>query len=354
MNDVPRFIIVTLVVVIIVSIILQLIALAWILIGRNKLQIVQKETDSSKALFQSLLVDYLFSKKDKDIFNEIQQIATSEFNKKILINEMIDLSVNLSGYAKEKLRALYLKLHLDRDSVAKAHSSKWHIQIKGFRELAFMNIQEVNEKIKHALKSRNNILRMEAQLALVRLNENDPFKFLDDLKRPFTLWEQLNVHELITYHNLPIPDFSQWTKSPNKTVVIFSLRMIHLFKQTHAAQAVIACLRHSDNEVRLMAIKVCGEFNLREVLPHLKQMYRNETHANCFAIIQAMGKMQDESMLEFLKLVLDKEEVQLQIEAALSILKMGKTGAETLEKLMKSEYKNYQIIVKHVLDRRIR
>jgi len=304
--------------------------------------------------YQTLLVDYLFLEDNEDKFREIKRIATSEFNKKILIDQMIDLSINLSGEAKEKLRNLYFKLRLDQDSIAKANSRKWHIKIKGFKELAFMNIRDANKKIEKALKSKNDILRMEAQLALVRLNEDDPFKFLDNLKKPFTLWEQLNVHELITYHNLPIPDFSRWTNSPNKTVVIFALRMINVFKQTRSVQAVIDCLNHPNYEIRHTAIKVCGEIHLRETLPHLKQMYKNEDYLNCLAIVQAMGKMPDESMLGFLKLVIDKEEdVQLQIEAALAINKMGNVGMEALEKLMESEYKNYQIIIRHILDKRI-
>jgi HEAT repeat protein len=103
-----------------------------------------------------------------------------------------------------------------------------------------------------------------------------------------------------------------------------------------------------------MAIFVCGEIQLRETLPHLKHMYKNEEYRNCLAIVQAMGKMPDEMMLGFLKLVLDKEEdVQLQIEAAMAINRMGEAGIAALVKLMKSEYKNYQIIIRHVLDKRI-
>ena len=342
-----------LIIVIITSIIVQFILLVWILTNRNKMSKIQTKTDDLLEKYQTLIIDHLFSENYYN-FRELQQITTSKFNKNILINQMIDLRVNLSGEAKEKLRDLYLRLNLDKESISKAHSYKWHIKIKGFKELAFMNIKEANEEIKHALKSNHDILRMEAQLALVRLNEDDPYKFLDDLQKPFTLWEQLNVHELITYHNLPIPNFSRWTKSSNKSVAIFALRMINVFKQNHAAQAVIDSLEHSDQEIRHMAIKVCGEIQLHEALPHLKHIYKNENYPNCLAIIQAMGKMPDESVLGFLKLVIDKEEdVQLQIEAALAIAKMGETGISALVKLMKSEYKNYQIIIRHVLDKRI-
>jgi hypothetical protein len=67
-----------------------------------------------------------------------------------------------------------------------------------------------------------------------------------------------------------------------------------------------------------------------------------------------MGKMPDLAMMGFLKLVLDKEDdVQLQIEATKAIENMGEEGVAALVKVMKSEYKNYNIIVRHVLDRRI-
>jgi len=83
-------------------------------------------------------------------------------------------------------------------------------------------------------------------------------------------------------------------------------------------------------------------------------MYKNEDYTNCLSIVHTMGKMPDESMLSFLKLVLDKEEdVQLQIESAKAISKMGEVGVAALVKLIKSEYKNYQIIIRHVLDKRI-
>jgi hypothetical protein len=93
---------------------------------------------------------------------------------------------------------------------------------------------------------------------------------------------------------------------------------------------------------------------MRSTLEPMKKMYKNQDYNISLEIIKSMGKMPDPSMMGFLKLVLDKEDdVQLQIEATKAIENMGDEGVNTLVKLMKSEYKNYNIIVKHVLDRRI-
>jgi len=360
----------TLIIVIIICILCLLVLLIWILINRNKMEIRQAETQHLLEKYESLLFDYLVSGNNDDVtsatrFNilfEIDKISKYEFNRGILINQMYELtksmsmtlSVGQNKDAREQLRDLYYQMNLDQDSIRKLYSHKWHIQVKGFREMAFMNVTEANSKIRLALKSKNNTLRREAQLALVRLNEDDPFGFLDHLTHPFTLWEQLNVYELFVLHDLPVPQFSRWTTSPNKTVVIFALRMIQVFKQQQAAPQIIACLHHPERVVRHTAIVVSGEIQVRECLPHLKSMYKNEDYANCLSIILAMSKMPDEMMLSFLKLVLDKEDdVQLQIESAKAISKMGEVGVAALVKLMKSEYKNYQIIIRHVLDKRI-
>jgi len=352
----------TLVIVIISCIFCLLVLLIWILINRNKMQARQSETDRLTGQFETLLFDYLTTENNESIYKQIARTALFDFNREILIGQMRELSKSMSltmsigvnEEARVQLKELYYRMHLDQDSIRKIYSSKWHIQVKGFRELAFMDVTEANGKLRHALKSKNNILRMEAQLALIRLNYDDPFGFLDHLTHPFTLWEQLNVYELITVHNLPVPQFSRWTDSPNKTVVIFALRMIQVFKQQQASPQVAECLRHADKDIRRMAIFVCGEIQLRETLMQLKHMYKDEEYTNGLAIVHAMSKMPDESMLSFLKLVLDKEEdVQLQIESAKAISKMGEVGISALVKLMKSEYKNYQIIIRHVLDKRI-
>ena len=352
----------SLIIVIISCIICLIVLLIWILVNRNKMQARQVETQRLMEQFELLLFDYLTTEYKDDIYQKIKRIAISDFNREILINQMRELSksmnmtmsIGVNEEARVQLRDLYCRMELDKDSIRRLYSSKWHIRVKGFRELAFMGIEEVNSKICQSLKSKNPILRMEAQLALIRLNRDDPFAFLDHLTYPFTLWEKLSVYELIAIHDLPVPQFIRWTDSPNKTVVDFALRMIQVFKQSHAVPQIVKCLEHPDEGIRRTAVIVCGELQLRETLPHLRQMYKNEGYNNCLAIIHAMGKMPDESMLGFLKLVLDKEDdVQLQIESAKAISKMGEAGISALVKLMKSEYKNYQIIIRHVLDKRI-
>jgi hypothetical protein len=341
----------TLIAAIVFSISTMLILLIIILLNRRRMEKEESLHQYLLEKYQGLIIDYLYGNASAD---EFRSIASDTYRRQVLIDQMIDVSTNLKGDEGKKLVNLYKYLDLDRDSIARAYDHRWHKKIKGFRELAFMNIQVANEAIYAALNSSNEILRMEAQISLVRLSSDNPFGFLSHLTRPFSLWEQITLHDLIVQHNISVPSFQKWLTSPNPTVVMFSLRMIREFKQKESEDLVRETLKHPNPAVRHLAVQVAGDLDMRSTLEPMKSMYKNQEYKICLEIIKSMGKMPDVAMMGFLKLVIDKEDdVQLQIEATKAIENNGEEGVKELVKLMKSEYKNYNIIIRHVLDHRI-
>ncbi len=340
-----------LIITISICLVTMVLLLIVILLNRTRMEREERLKQYLMEKYQTLIIDYLFGETTPQDF---KSIASNTFRRQLLINQMIDVSINLKGDDAKKLLGLYKHLGLDRDSIARATDYRWHKKIKGFRELAFMNIKDANPAIYKAINSSNEILRMEAQIALVRLSDENPFEFLSHLTRPFSLWEQITLHELLVQHELPVPEFRQWLTSPNPTVVMFALRMIREFKQKDAEDGLREVFSHPSPEVRQLAVQVAGDLDMRTTLEPMKKMYKDQEYQVCLEIVRAMGRMPDVSMMGFLKLVLDKEDdVQLQIDAVKAIENMGEEGVKALVKLMKSEYKNYNIIVRHVLDRRI-
>jgi len=344
-------------IVIIYSIVTLITLLIFILLNRRRMEREQKNKEYLMEEYQQLLMDYLFEEtKHEASFLTMTRIANNPFNRQILIDQMIDLSINLKGEIKEHIKELYLRLGLKKDSLRKANSRKWHKNVKGFRELAFMNIRDANERIIEALNSSNEILRMEAQIAMVRLSEDNPYEFLHLLERPLAVWEQITLHELLIQHNMKVPPFKQWFKSENISILIYSLEMVAWFRQKGVAKEVISLFKHENEQVRNTAFRVCGEIRLKSSLPAMKKVYPGETLNNRLEILKAFARIPEEKNLKFLKSVLDTEEdVQLQIQATKAIENTDEPGISMLIKLMKSksEYKNYQIIIRHVLDGRI-
>jgi len=344
-------------VVILYSIVTLITLLIIILLNRGRMQREQKIREYLKEEYQLKLMDYLFEEEKLDqAFMDLERIASNRFSRQILIDQMIDLSINLKGEIKEVIRDLYLKLGLKEDSLTKAYSRKWHENVKGFRELAFMNIREANEKIIESLNSNNEILRMEAQISMVSLSDENPYHFLHLMEKPLAVWEQITLHVLLIQHNLKVAAFKQWLQSENLSVVKFALEMVSWFKQKGVGKDVIGLFEHENENVRHTAIKVCGDIKLKSSLPAMKKIYERESNRNKLEILIAFGKIPDERHLKFLKSVLDMEEdVQLQIQATKAMENTDEPGISMLIKLMKSksEYKNYQIIIRHVLDGRI-
>jgi hypothetical protein len=334
-----------------ISIATMIILLVIILLNRKRMEKKEQLHLYLLKKYQSLIINYLFGYASPE---EFRSIASDSYRREVLIDQMIDVSINLKGNESNKLISLYKLLGLDRDSISKVNSRRWHKKIKGFRELAYMNIKDANASIYEALNSSNEILRMEAQIALVRLNDDNPFEFLSHLTTHFSLWEQITLLDLIIQHNIPPPPFQKWLTSPNPTVVTFALRMIREFKQKESEDSVRDTLFHPDPSVRYLTVQVAGDLDMRSTLETMKHMYKYQEYKICLEIIKSMGKMPDVSMIGFLKLVLDKEnDVQLQIEATKAIRNNGEEGHKALVKVMESEYKNYSIIIKHVLDKRI-
>jgi len=344
-------------IVILYSIITLITLLIFILLNRSRMQREQKQKDYLLEEYQKLLIDYIFEEEKRaEALKEMARVADNRMNRQVLIDQMIDLSINLKGEIKETIKDLYMGLGLERDSLEKAHSKKWHMNVKGFRELAYMNIRDGNERIIESLNSNNEILRMEAQIAMVRLSDGNPYEFLHLLEKPLSIWEQITLHEILIQHNLKVPAFKQWFKSENITVIMFALQMVSWFRQKGVAKEMITLFEHENEGVRRTAYEVCGDIELKTALPAMIKKYPGEPYINRLEILRAFARVPDERYLKFLKSVLDMEDdVQLQIEATKAMENTGEPGISMLIKLMKSksEYKNYQIIIRHVLDGRI-
>lgn len=344
-------------IVILYSIVTLITLLIIILFHRRKLEREELLKEYLLEKYQQLLMNYLFDEKKKEsAYQELHLVANNRLKRQILIDQMIDLSVNLKGEIKQEIQNLFLRLGLKSDSLEKAHSKKWHENVKGFRELAYMNIRDANDQILKSLNSHNEILRMEAQIAMVRLSDGNPYEFLHMLRKPLSLWEQVTLHELQIQHNLNVPEFKQWFTSDNITVVMFALEMVAWYKQADAGKDLISLFEHENEQVRHTAYRVSGEIKLEEALPQLVIKYPEESFKNKLEILRTFARLPDEQYLQFLKSVLDTEDdVQLQIQATKAMENTDEPGISLLIKLMKSksEYKNYQIIIRHVLDGRI-
>jgi len=335
---------------IVILIVVMILVLTITLILRTRRQRSQRREQSDRQSYQDSITEYLFDENARQPDN--LRRADSPQKKQLLIDEIMQLYANLSGEISNRLRELYIDLGLDNESVQKTKSPQWHIRAKGFRELAQMNVKTVNDEIERCLNSPNDVLRMEAQLAMVRLNYEDPFSFLDKLDKAFTAWEQLHVYEMIQRYQIPVPDFTRWIHSRNLSIVVFCIRMIRAFKQADSIKTILPLLTHSNPEIREETIVTLGDLQNIEILPVLKERYNHESEDARVLIIKAMSKIPDESNIEFLRGILEPSN-ELRLEAADALARIESFGVRGIETILKRSDEDLQAVARHILDNKI-
>jgi hypothetical protein len=332
---------------------ISLISLA-ILIAKS---VRERKIKALSEKYQNLLAEYVcYDDASSAIPEEIRKIGNDRLKRSVLISQIIRLNKNLFGVAKERLRDLFMKLNLNEDSVRYVKNPKWHIQAKGFRQLAQMNITDANNLIEDKLNSENEILSFEAQLAMVQLNHDAPFSFLGKIKKYFPLWNQLNIQILINSNNIKVPEFSGWLKSANNNVVVFALRMIRIFQQQKAFADIIPLLNHIDAEVKNNSIITLGRLGLNEASLFLKNIYSGSADKTKILILKALQNLPDESNIKFLGDALLDNDNNIKIEAAKALLCIGELGRNKLQfTRMSAQVDNADIvsIIDRSLDKRI-
>ncbi|MDD4812094.1 MAG: HEAT repeat domain-containing protein [Bacteroidales bacterium] len=294
------------------------------------------------------LTHVVLEEEGEGIEVDLKTEKMSHLEKQLLIEEIMKLYPNLSGEIGNRMRAIYVETGLKNESVAKLKNLDWKVRAEGFRELAVLNVPVALEEIERSLNSNNMALRMEARLALIRLDRDDPWCFLSRMKKTFTEWEQLKVYELLKSSNVAIPDFGRWIDSSNQSVVIFCIRMIRAFNQQESHRSLIPLLYHDNPEIRQEVIMTLGHFRKSEFLPLLVERYGIENQDNKKKIIKAVAQIPNDEAANFLRGILDPDQ-DLRMEAAEALASIESVGLNGIEEILRKSDEKLQTVGRYLL-----
>jgi HEAT repeat protein len=300
--------------------------------------------DDSRLLSDSFFS--LFEKKD----------LQNKHRRSVLLEELIHLHENFTGETATRLELIYRKLDFHKDSQAKLKSRRWYLVAKGLRELALMNIREATEPMLVYINSKNELLRMEARIALVKLNEKDPLFFLSKETESLTAWDMANLHAMLA--KLPeenIPFFSTWLNSSNKSVVLFCISMIGAFKQNDTIPVLLRMLDLHDESVRQASIKALREMNALEAEEKLVAMYPLETPTVQNEILKSLEAIASEKSISLFDHILRQPVPDLQhaLHSIKALLLLGDKGKAVLKRITEIKNERIQLIISHAADARL-
>lgn len=301
--------------------------------------------------YSQIIVRFLINDLSEEELNELKSI-TSKFHRRVLTAVLIDIDTAEDKEISGKIRKLYLEMKLNEDSSKKLRR-RWHHKIRGIRELSHMRVKKDNKYIMDFLQRPNEILRIESQLGLIKLLPFVPFAFLDSQEKPFTVWEQINVFDLIRKNRIEIPEFHLWLDHWNDSVVMFCLDMIRVLKQREAVPKLMELLNHDNDLVKGKVIKTLVDLESEKAVNKLKELFILEELPNQINIIRSIGQLRLESEMDFLLENINDEEFKIRMECCKSIALVGEAGVRKLKTLAENGDEELKRIVNHVLDPRI-
>ncbi|MGE5395781.1 MAG: hypothetical protein ACM3P1_13645 [Candidatus Saccharibacteria bacterium] len=303
-------------------------------------------------MYERALTGYIF--QEYDLEGAVKRIKHIKYprNRKVLIAVLFNFKKNLSGDLNEKLLDVFFKLEMEKDSIRKTESYSFYRRILGIRELTNLFPKIALPVVEAHINDENDELRAEAQTSYVRLNQEEPFRFLGSLRKPFTRWTQLTSFYIFRLHKLPAPSFVEYLKSDLYNVQNFSLRMIIFFQQIESAQEIIKMLDAQREMTRFLAIRAVNELGIQEAKPRLKEMYPKETYKNQLEIIKGFLHTGDAGDFDFLENIIRQKDITLKIEACRSMYFMSTPGKEKLLSLKEEKELDLEPFIAHIHDPR--
>ncbi len=337
-----------------------------LMIARSKHRNEDAYRKDIKEKYELLLTGIIFNDEDEmqtDEWKSSKKRVVEHFkkrylrkriNKKYLRDHIVLLHKNFAGTAADVLRNLYIDLKLDKEAMRELNSPDWGTQANAIKELAQLNIIEAKKKIKSRTFHENQILRLEAQVATIAMENDDPFSFLGKDKNHLTEWHQINLSKIIdTIDRERLPLFSRWFNSKNNSIVEFCIKMTLQYDQFESIPDLTELLNHKSQNIVGEAARTLGEFAATESQPMLLKVYRNATIPIKRKILTALGKCGTHELVPFLQQQLVQNEISIAMEAGKALRLLGDEGIQVLKDQTNSMLYGVGDICKHLLDERI-
>ncbi len=286
---------------------------------------------------QELLTEIIYAdesegERKQEIIHRLNKIRyTSNFYSNLLRSELLELHKQFKGESADVLRGIYIQLKFHVSAMNALHSESWTRRSSAIRELSQMDIEEAAQHIRKSLNHINPTLRLEAGIALLKLDKKNPYALLDTDKE-LTEWQQVCLlNAIITGKDIEIPMFSKWLSSKQTSIQIFSLRMIEYYHQLGAEFDIIQLLKSNQTNLQLNAIKTLGSLESFEAIPDLMELYKQSESTDIKqAIIESIAKIGAQDSLDFLIKSLHNKNRDVALTAAYAIKSIGAKGKQLL------------------------
>lgn len=253
----------------------------------------------------------------------------------VLIDELAETSKKFRGATLENIRWLFEKMNLKKELLKNLHSKKWHKKSKAIQQLSALQQKDCVDEIFALTNHENQLVRREAQIAMVNLTGFPGLQFLDKATYIISDWQQLRlIQELAVYPSNEFGNVSVWMKSENESVVNFALKLIEIYRLYDHYAEVENCLSHSSTRIVEQAIISLGQIYNETTADVLIAHYEEYNLPLQLRIIHVIQEIGNEEQVPFLLSIIDAEDDLIKLEAAKAIASISPAAIENIQDLV--------------------
>ena len=193
--------------------------------------------------------------------------------------------------------------------------------MKTLQKLQQLDLKSLDSKVLNYAYSKNKELRREARYSHLQLSENDPYRFLDEIKGDLTYWDEINLLKFLKIHNEKneLSNLGKWINySDNNSLTVFLIKAAGLFEQFETKEVVYKKTKSNVTSIRTEAYRSLGKLKAAEYESKLIERFFSEKEECQLAIVRSIGLMNTGNAVSFLKKAyLEAKTIALKKEIAL-------------------------------------
>lgn len=296
----------------------------------------------------SSIVEGLGLRIDTTLSLELADLK-DKLSRETLKKNLLELYRFISGPEKNTLRNVYLMLGYAREAMEALSSHSYEKKVVAIDELSMLHVRDAYSILFTLVNDRSETVRDAAIAARARRDEN-PLAMLNELKYPFTKWQQTGVYNaLIKYHADNIPSLKNYIKSTDKNIACFAINLASLFQQTECMEYIVERLNDEDSTIRTEVIKALPAFASEAVKGLLIDRLRKaeDSDETCI-VLKSMQGMIDNEDADWLLDLMATNDRDIVIEAAKVL-----TAIDKVQELNAIRNEKNSTWINHAIDKAI-
>lgn len=302
-----------------------------LIINRYRYDLFRPKFEAAKNEIENFLTNIIFSPFDNDShqaeIEQLKKVIPFEKNwcKKLLLNEIIFLKLNLKGEVTNKFHYIYEQFDLFNYTQKLLKSSFFYLKCLGLYQLESLDYKKGKGYITPLLNHKNRDIKSRAFLALISLRPNK-LESLIDFSHEITIAEEINIMDILHQKKTKMPaNLKDWIVSENASIVKLGIKLMMFYNYTNENENIVKLLSHEDKSVRHEVIMAINFLFIIEAEDELIAHFDQENTQNKLEIFNTLSEIGTAASERFISQLLEnKTDENIKLDAVYCLYKINK------------------------------